>query len=235
MARGKKPIHKVRLNELKVRKAPPKAAAYQIWDALQRGLALRVQPSGHKSWMVVYSRQGRGRWLTLGNADSIGLADARRLAAEAMVEVARGKDPAAERKIQRGAGTFDELADAYVELHAKKHNKSWKQAAGLVKRFARPRWGKLQATTISRADVKALMASIAAPIVANQTLAALSAIFTWAIKEERLTTNPCRLVDRNPTTERERVLAESELAGFWAAFLGRPGAEGDLAARPAAR
>jgi hypothetical protein len=58
-----------------------------------------------------------------------------------------------------------------------------------------------------RADVKALMASIEAPIVANQALAALSAIFTWAIKEERLTTNPCRLIDRNDTKKRERVLA----------------------------
>jgi integrase len=218
MARGKKPARKIRLTELNVRKAPPKATTYQVWDALQRGLALRVQPTGHKSWMTVYSRQGRGRWLTLGNADAIALADARRLAAEVMVEVARGKDPAAERKTQRGAGSFDELADAYVELYAKKHNRSWQQAARLVARFARPRWGKLQAASIVRADVKALMASIEAPIVANQALAALSAIFTWAIKEERLTTNPCRLIDRNDTKKRERVLAESELAAFWAAF-----------------
>jgi Arm DNA-binding domain len=99
MARGKKPARKIRLTELNVRKAPPKATTYQVWDALQRGLALRVQPTGHKSWMTVYSRQGRGRWLTLGNADAIALADARRLAAEVMVEVARGKDPAAERKV----------------------------------------------------------------------------------------------------------------------------------------
>jgi Arm DNA-binding domain len=108
---------------------------------MQRGLALRVQPTGSKSWVVVYSRHGRPRWLYLGNADAIGLADARMLAAEAMLAVAKGKDPAAEKKAERGAGTFAELADRYLEQRAKKHNKSWRQADALVRRFAVPRWG----------------------------------------------------------------------------------------------
>ena len=88
---------------------------------------------------------------------------------------------------------------SYVEQHAKKHNKSWKQADALVRRYALPRWGKLQASTITRGDVKALMARIEAPMLANQTLAAVSAIFTWAVSEEMVTANPCKLVDRNPT------------------------------------
>ena len=45
-----------------------------------------------------------------------------------------------------------------------------------------------------------MMARIEAPIAANQTLAAVSAIFTWAIKEEMLPANPCKLVDRNQTS-----------------------------------
>ena len=32
-----------------VRKARPAKAAYLVWDARQRGLALRVQPSGSTS------------------------------------------------------------------------------------------------------------------------------------------------------------------------------------------
>ena len=56
------------------------------------------------------------------------------------------------------------------------------------------------------------MIRIEAPIVANQTLAAASAIFTWAIRQEILTVNPCKLVDRNPTTDRERVLSDAEVS-----------------------
>jgi integrase len=197
-----------------VRKAKPGV----IWDVLQRGLALRVQPSGARSWYVVYTRHGRSRWLRLGHADAIGLADARTLAAKTMLAVAEGKDPAAEKKAERGAGTFAELHEKYLEQHAKKHNKSWRQADALVRRFALPRWAKLQAASITRSDVKQMMAGIEAPIVANQTLAAIGAVFTWATKEEIVDANPCKLVARNETRSRERVLAASELPKVWAAF-----------------
>ena len=74
-----------------------------------------------------------------------------------------------------------------------------------------PRWGKLKANAITRADVRAMMVRIDAPILANQTLAAASAVFTWAVRQEILTVNPCHGVDRNPTTDRERVLSDAEI------------------------
>ena len=130
----------------------------------------------------------------------------------------RGKDPAAEKRAERGTDTFAELAERYVEQYAKRHNKSWSQPDRLVRRYLLPKWGKLQATTISRADVKAIMAAIAAPILANQVLAAASAIFSWAVKQELVEINPCRGVERNETRSRERVLADAEVPLFWRAF-----------------
>jgi hypothetical protein len=91
-----------------------------LWDTYQRGLALLVQPSGYRSFKLIYRHHNRPRWLTIGAADAIGLAEARRLAAELMLEVIRGRDPQAERRAERGAGTFAELARRYVEEHAKK-------------------------------------------------------------------------------------------------------------------
>jgi integrase len=216
--RPKHAPRKLRLTELKVRKARTGNTASIIWDEVQRGLALRLQPTGGKSWYVVYSRQGRPRWLRLGHADAIGLADARTLAAKAMFSVAEGKDPAAERKAERGAGTFAELHDKYLKQYAQKHNKSWRQAAALVERFALPRWGKLQAGSVTRADVKQMMAHIEAPVVSNQTLAAISAVYSWGMREEIVAGNPCKLVERNPVRARERILSESEVPMFWKAF-----------------
>jgi integrase len=164
----------------------------------------------------VYSHHGRPRWLRLGDV-SIGLAEARQLAAEAMLQVARGKDPAAERRAERSAGTFEELAEKYLE-RAKRKNKSWRQADNLIRRYVTPRWAKLQAASITRADVKAAMGRIEAPVLANQVLAAASAIFSWAVKEEIVETNPCRGIERHETRSRERVLADSEIPKFWAAF-----------------
>jgi integrase len=209
-----------RLTELAVRKLQGGPSTYLIWDTHQRGLALRVQPTGRRSFYVVYSRRGRPRWLRLGDAGVIGLAAARQMAAETLLAVARGKDPAAERRAERGSGSFEELAGRYVETYAKKNNKSWAQADRLVRRYLLPRWGKLQAAAIVRADVKAMMASIAAPVLANQVLAAASAIFSWAMKEEIVAGSPCRGVDRNATKSRERILSGCELPLFWAAFEG---------------
>jgi hypothetical protein len=187
----RRPPRKKKLSELLVKRAPPAAAAYLIWDAQQYGLALRVQPSGSKSYVVIYRAHGRPRWLHIGNVRAIGLADARELAAEAMLSVVKGGDPAAERQALRHRGTFQELATRYVELYAKKHNKSWRQADALVLRHLLPHWGQLHAASIARSDVKTMMSRITAPVLANQVLAAASAIFAWGVKQEVVTVNPC--------------------------------------------
>lgn len=117
------------------------------------------------------------------------------------------------------ADSFEDLAARYLKYAARK-NKSWKQAEALVRKYLLPRWAKLRAMDVTRSDVKAMVASIAVPIMANQVLASASAIFTWAIKEEfaGININPCVGVERNATTSRERVLSASEIPLFWAVF-----------------
>ena len=87
-----------------------------IWDVKQPGLALWIRTTGKKSFKVVYRFHGRPRWLHLGDVRSIGLADARRLAAKIVLDVIDGKDPVAERMAERASGTFADLASQYVEL-----------------------------------------------------------------------------------------------------------------------
>ena len=55
----------------------PGAARQEWFDENVSGLALRVQPTGAKSWAVLYRHRGRLRRLTLGDADAIPLATAR--------------------------------------------------------------------------------------------------------------------------------------------------------------
>ncbi len=216
--RPKRKPRKLRLTDLTVRKAKPEPKTYLVWDSKQPNLALRVQPSGHRAWVCIYSRSGRARWLSLGNAAAVGLADARTMAAEAILQVAKGGDPAADRRAERGSGTFGELHARYLEEHARKRNRSWAQADALIRRHVLARWGKLPAKSISRRDVKALLAKIDGPIAANQVLAAISAVFTWAAAEDLVGANPCRGVPRNATTSRERILADSEIPRFWKAL-----------------
>ena len=208
---------KRKLNDQLVTRLRPAAAPYLVWDTYQGGLAVRVRPSGAKSFVCIYRTSGRPRWLRVAATNAIGVKAARKLAAEHMLAVANGRDPAAERRALRFGGTFADLAARYREV-AKRKNKSWSQAASLIDRYVMPRFGKLAAKDISGSDMKSLHASIAAPILANQVLLNASAIFSWGVKQELVTTNPCKLVDRHPTASRDRVLTESELPQFWMAF-----------------
>src|SRR5262245_28469584 len=140
--------NKQKLTSLTVTKLQPTAKPFLVWDSYQRGLALQVQPSGYRSFKLIYRFNSRPRWLHIGAADAIALADARKLAAELMLDVIRGKDPAAERRSERGAGTFAEMASRYVEEYAKKRNKSWQQAEQLVRRHLLPAWCSLRENDI---------------------------------------------------------------------------------------
>ena len=73
----------------------PKVRPYEVSDG--GGLFLTVRPNGSKSFNVRYRFAGRPRNYTLGSA-IIGLTEARKLAAEALVEVARGNDPVAPKQ-----------------------------------------------------------------------------------------------------------------------------------------
>jgi hypothetical protein len=137
---------------------------------------MQIQPSGYRSYKLIYRFHNRPRWYHIGAADAIALSDARKLAAELMLRVIKGEDPAAEKRAERGTGTFAELAHRYVEEHAKKRNKSWQQGDALVRRYLLPLWGGLIANTITRSDVRAMMGKMSdAPILANQVLASASA------------------------------------------------------------
>jgi integrase len=211
---------KRKLSPLNVVKLRPKAKTFLVWDTQERGLGLQVYPSGYRSYKFVYHFRGRSRWFHIGAADTVPLALAREQASRLRFEVYQGKDPATTKRAAAtsASGTFATLSTRYLNEHAQKRNKSWRQADALIRRYVLPSWADRDACTISRADVRALLAKIGAPILANQVLASTSAIFTWAIRQEILANNPCRGVERHGTVSRERVLSDTELPQFWRAF-----------------
>ena len=210
---------KRRLTELSVRKLKPRPGAYLIWDTLQRGLAIRVQPTGARAWKMIYSCHGRPRWLHLGDAGAIGLADARTLTAEGHARGRQGQGPSGREAGRAGRRDVRRPRSEYLERLRQEAQQEL--AAGRCARAALPAAAVGQAAggvSITRGDVRTMMSRIEAPVLANQVLAAASAIFSWATKQEIIAANPCRGVERNETRSRERILCDSEVPRFWAAF-----------------
>ena len=103
------------------------------------GLALQVQPSGARSWVLRLSVAGKRREMGLGGFPDVTLADARRRAREEREKADKGVDPIAERKAAANllrvelakAFTFKSAALAYIEAHEPswrnaKHGEQWR-------------------------------------------------------------------------------------------------------------
>jgi len=170
-----RPLNKRKLSPLDGTRLRPRSQAFLIWDTLERGLVLQVRPSGHKSYKFIYHFRGRSRWVHLGSADTVSLSHARQEATRLRLAVHEGKDPAATIRAASNSttGTFATLSSRYLEEYAKKKNKSWKQADNLIRRNVLPHWKDRDTSTITRADVRAIVGKIDAPKLHNQVLAAL--------------------------------------------------------------
>jgi peptide subunit release factor RF-3 len=89
------------------------------------GLYLQVGPTGGKSWLFRYTREGKSREMGLGALDVVTIPEAREKALEARRTLAAGKDPLDEReaekarmKLAQSKGlTFSQCATAYIESH----------------------------------------------------------------------------------------------------------------------
>ncbi len=203
-------------------KPPLPKQQIDYWDDSLPGFGVRVSYMGTKTWVVMYGYNGRVRRHSFAKAAEMDLADARKLARKKLTSVREGHDPAADKAAARTARTFAELADEYLERHAKPLKKSWRQDERMIKQELLPRWKYVKPSDVSRRDVRALIESIVdrgAPIHANRMLALVRKIFNFAIEREWIDQNPCSQVKpMGREVPRDRVLNHDEIRSIWAAL-----------------
>jgi hypothetical protein len=90
----------VKLTERKIEKlaTEPGHKDRLIFDDAQRGLAVRVTASGGRTYLCQYTIHGHKWRVPLGSCSAVSLAKAREAAATFMGDVAKGRNPADERK-----------------------------------------------------------------------------------------------------------------------------------------
>jgi hypothetical protein len=201
----------------------PAAGRLDLWDEELPGFGLRVSDTGRKSWQVMYRVAGRKRRMMLGRYPALSLEIARDAAEDALREVAKGRDPAAERAAMTGGPlTFEAFAKAYIERHAKPNKLSWAADARMIERDLLPAWRRRPAETITRRDVIELLERVVRrghPTAANRRLSLVRKMFAWGLEVDLVPATPVVAV-RAPAPEapRERVLSEAELAALWSAW-----------------
>ncbi|RWO25803.1 MAG: DUF4102 domain-containing protein [Mesorhizobium sp.] len=124
------------------------------------GLYLWVSPSGSKSWLFMWARDGKRREMGLGAYPTVSLAKARARAADCRSAVEEGRDPIAE-KAKEAEPTFGDCADKYIatiksEWRNAKHEYQWNQTLTSFCQSIRPK----RVSTITTEDVLDVLAPI---------------------------------------------------------------------------
>lgn len=215
----------IKFSSLQLKNLKPEERRYQVFEDGGRGLAVRVEPSGRKSFFLSYRFGGESKTITIGRYPDIGLAQARTHAAKLYLEINKGVNPGVERKAKiqatKDAHTVKALAEEYVKHHAEPHKSesACKDDKRMLKKDILPAWGQRKAVDITRRDIVTLLDKIkerGAPVGANRTLSLLSKLFKVAVDRGILEASPCVSISRVAKEEsRERVLTEQEVKDLW--------------------
>ncbi len=210
-----------------------------FFDLKTRGLALRVSPSGAKTWAFIYRvNRSPSEWIRLGTYPAITLVDARKHANKLRALVDEGRNPAAERRAEQArivppepsAFTFNDLADLYATVAAGQ-KKTWRADVAKITTYLRPAWGARELRSLTRAHVHELLDGLVAKgltVGVNRVQALVSKMFSLAVDRSLLDSHPAaRMAKRFKEQPSDRVLTDDELRALWAGLNAQPGSAAD--------
>jgi integrase len=202
----------MRLTAKGIEALQPSAKRREIPDDLMTGLYLLVQPTGRKVWAVRCRQNGRSKKITIGRHPVYGLAEAREEAGRILRSVSEGRDPA-----RSNAGTVAGACTQFLDQHARrKYRPSTLKECERTLDRATTAWGKRKLDSITKADVRELLEVIRWPAASNQALKFIKRLFSWAVAEDLLKSNPiASLAKPHPETSRDHILTDDELARVW--------------------
>ncbi len=202
---------------------PEGKSDYIVFDDVLPGFGIRLRAGGKRTWIVQYRVGRRQSRMTIGSAAVLDLEQARKEARRALAKVGLGTDPQAEKDRARAEATLTmgSLLERYLGLkEAQLRPSSFRETRRyLLQAWAPLHW--LPINSIGRADVAAILTSLSASgaaVAADRARAALSAFFTWAMKEGIAAANPVVATNRPAAPRaRERVLNDKEVGEIWRA------------------
>jgi integrase len=216
-------------------KCPADRKDLLVFDDEQTGLGIRVTVGGGKSYLVQYRHTGEKRRIPVGSCSAISLKAARKAAQTIMGDVAKGRDPAAERKerareakerAERETLRLGALVGRWEELHLSGKRPGYAAEATRALRFAFAKQLKEPAAALEANAVRQTINAIAdrgKKATARLTMAYGRACYGWAVGRDLVATNPFEDVKAESVPARDRVASDDELRAVWRATEG-PGA-----------
>jgi integrase len=203
----------------------PTEVPYRVTDQRCIGLAVRVAPSGIKTWDLAYRIRGLGktRRLSLGRVCDVGLEKARERANELTSAARIGRDLVAEEEEGRAAAaarvSVEQLIDLYVRRRVVGRLRTAKEIESRLKRALSPVMER-HAEDIRRRDLRALFDQCADEGLereAERRRQTVGAMFRWALSQDIVEIDPTAgLKAYDAGKPRDRVLSLEEIKSLWA-------------------
>ena len=202
----------------------PAEAPYRVPDQRCKGLAVRVAPSGVKTWDLAYRIRGTAkmRRLSLGRTTDVSLEQARERANELTSAARGGRDLIAEEGEAQDAAasriTVGTLIDLYLRRRVVGRLRTAKEIESRLRRTLAPILPRY-AADICRRDIRELLDAIVDQgkgREAEKRRQICTAMFRWALSQDIVETDPTAgLRAYDPGTPRDRVLTVEEIETLW--------------------
>jgi integrase len=202
----------------------PTEAPYRVPDQRYKGLAVRVAPSGVKTWDLAYRIRGssKTRRLSLGRTTDVSLEQARERANELTRAARQGRDLIAEEGETRDAAasriTVEKLIGLYLRRRVSGRLRTAREIESRLRRTLAP-FLQRYAADICRRDMRALLDSIVdrgQAREAEKRRQVCTAMFRWALSQDIVEADPTAgLTPYDRGAPRDRVLTVEEVETAW--------------------
>ncbi|WP_312792348.1 tyrosine-type recombinase/integrase [Diaphorobacter nitroreducens] len=168
------------------------------------GLYLQITPSGNKSWIFRYGRQGREHFMGLGPLHTVSLVEARHAAQQARKYLFQNIDPLARKRQHRRRASirpehkrFKACAEEYIREHAAgwrndKHRQQWENT---MRDYVYPYLGAIDVRRVDTAEILHVLRPIwtAKTETATRVRERIQRVLDWAtVHQYREGRNPAR-------------------------------------------
>ena len=203
----------------------------------ERGLELRVQPTGAATWAFVYAKGPRDarmvKRVVLGHRDDTDVGDACAKASKMRAAVLDG-DPVEDAKARKAKAaqpvlTFKALAATWLERHAKpnKGARSVYDDQIILNNDVLPAIGATPADKVTKSQIIQITNAVAERgikgrlnrplrVRPNRVLSLIRTVFRWGVSEDLIANDPTAgIKPRAKEMARDRVLTPEEIRGLW--------------------
>src|SRR5208282_3181647 len=200
---------------------PRHRARTVCYDSEVPKLAVRITPTGTRTFYIVKRAGGEMVWLKLGVFPDMTPERARNEATKALGAFADGNNPAAARRALKKEPTFADLFADYLARHAKPRKRTWREDEQKYRDYLESSLAKKKISHITRQDLASIHSRITRdghPTVANRVKDLISSVFGRAIEWGLLENNPAKGIRDNREKSRDRFLQRDELPRFFTAL-----------------